>query len=369
MTDGTQTLDRRALNRALLARQHLLRRATLPAAEAIEALVGLQAQAPNAPYVGLWTRLTDFRQPHLAELYHTREVVRIALWRNTIHLVTGRDCRAMRPVMQAAMQRALNSTPFGRNLAGIDLAAVVTAGRTLVEERPRTFHELGLELAERWPERDPASLAHAIRTYVPLVQVPPRGIWGASGPAAHTSAESWLGAPLDTDPAPDRMLLRYLGAFGPATVRDAQKWCGLTRLGEVAKRLRPQLVTFRDEAGNELFDLPDAPRPGRDTPAPVRFLPEFDNTLLAHADRTRVLSEEARAAVFSVNGIILGTVLVDGFVRATWRIVRAARSATLVVAPLSRLSKKDTAALVREGNRLLAFAAGDADVRDVEVTG
>jgi hypothetical protein len=165
------------------------------------------------------------------------------------------------------------------------------------------------------------------------------------------------------------MLLRYLGAFGPATVRDAQKWCGLTRLGEVAKRLRQQLVTFRDEAGNELFDLPDAPRPDRDTPAPVRFLPEFDNTLLAHADRTRILSDEARAVVFSVNGIILGTVLVDGFVRATWRIVRTGDRAVLVVEPLTRLSKKDTAALVREGDRLLAFAAGDADVREIDIAG
>jgi Winged helix DNA-binding domain len=314
-------LDRRALNRALLARQHLLRRAELPVPAAVEGLVGLQAQAPDPPYVGLWTRLAGFRQDDLARLFETREVVRIALWRGTIHLVTARDCQALRPLVRPVMRRAFAATPFGRDLAGVDLAALATAGRALVEERPRTFQELGRDLSVRWPDRDPAALAQAIRAYVPLVQVPPRGIWGASGPAAHTSAESWLGTPLEPDPSPDRALLRYLAAFGPATVRDAQKWSGLTRLAEVARRLRPGLVTFRDEAGAELFDLPDAPRPDPDTPAPPRFLPEYDNVWLSHDDRTRVLPPgSGKPWDAYVKGDFFGPLLVDGFYRATWSV-------------------------------------------------
>jgi hypothetical protein len=362
-------LGRRALNRALLARQHLLCRAELPVVEAVEALVGLQSQAPDPPYVGLWTRLAGFRHEDLGALFPQREVVRIALWRNTIHLVSARDCRALRPVMQPVLERAFAASPYGKGLAGVDLPALVEAGRRLVDEQPLTFNDLGIRLAQRWPGRDPAALGHAVRAHVPLVQVPPRGIWGATGPAAHTSAEAWLGGSLDPAPDVERVLLRYLAAFGPASVADAQKWSGLTRLGTVARRLRDadRLVAFRADDGTELLDVPDAPRPDPDTPAPVRFLPEFDNVLIGYADRTRILSEPARRTVFTVNGLILGTVLVDGFVGATWRINRGKGGATLVVEPLARLSTNDRAAVGREGARLLDFVAPDADRHDIQI--
>lgn len=192
-------------------------------------------------------------------------------------------------------------------------------GRQLVEERPRTPKEIREALLTEWPDADPQSLGVAARCLLPLVQVTPRGVWGRSGQVALTTAEHWLGAPSQPAAAPDAAVLRYLGAFGPASVRDMQTWAGLTRLREVFERLRPRLVTFRDENGVELFDLPDAPRPDEDTPAPPRFLPEFDNVLLGHADRTRVIPPRYRGRNGNGNQSY-GTVLVDGFLAAVWRL-------------------------------------------------
>ena len=349
-------LGPRELNRATLERQMLLRRRKLSAAEAIEHLVGMQAQAPAPPYVGLWTRLEDFHPDDLARLILERRAVRIALMRNTVHLVSSRDCLALRRLMQPVFDRTLYSTRANRaNLEGVDIEALVAAGRALLEERPRTAKELGELLQERWPERDPASLARAIRHLVPLIQVPPRGLWGKSGPAAHTTAEAWLGRPLDPAPSLEETILRYLGAFGPATVKDVQTWSGLTRLGEVIERLRPHLRIFRDERGKELFDVPDAPMPDPDTPAPPRFLPEFDNLILSHADRTRVIAEEYRKAIASKNGMVPASVLVDGFVRGTWKTERSRGKATLEIKPFEPLTRENRHALVEEGERLIRF--------------
>jgi hypothetical protein len=249
----------------------------------------------------------------------------------------------------------------------VDIEALSAAGRALLEERPRTAKELGVLLRERWPGRDPASLARAVRHLVPLVQVPPRGVWGMSGPAAHTTAEAWLGRPLDPDPSLEGMVVRYLGAFGPAGVKDVQMWSGLTRLGEVVDRLRPRLSTFRDEHGRELFDLPDAPRPDPGTPAPPRFLPEFDNLILSHADRARVIADEHRKALASRNGMVPATFLVDGFVRGTWKTERTRGRATLVIEPFEALSGNDRDALAEEGERLLRFMAEPEGVETFEI--
>src|SRR5688572_4145999 len=282
----------------------LLRRRKVPALDAIEHLVGMQAQAPAPPYIGLWTRLEGFRPDELGRLILDRHAVRIALMRNTVHLVSVRDCLALRPLMQPVIQRTLYSTRANRaHLEGVDTGALVAAGRALLEEKPRTAKELGKLLQEQWPERDPTSLARAIRHLLPLIQVPPRGVWGKSGPAAHTTAEAWLGLPLDPSPSIEDIVLRYLRAFGPATVKDVQTWSGLTRLGEVVERLRPRLRTFSDERGKELFDVPDVSMPDPDIPAPPRFLPEFDNLILSHADRTRFIAEEYRKAFASRNGM------------------------------------------------------------------
>jgi hypothetical protein len=417
-------LSSRALNRALLDRQLLLRPAALPAAsadradrviEVIERLAGLQAQAPFPPYYGLWSRLDGFRPDDLAALITRRRAVRIALMRATIHLVSARDCLAMRPLIQPVLDRGLAAN-WGKQLPGLDRRALAAAGRALVEDRPMTFSELGAALSRRWPQYPPAALAQGVRSLVPLVQVPPRAIWGAAGQARHTSAEAWLGqrsAPVDPGlggaPAPDSvstadgaaagqestagpaieegpsagregavgagrpvsvhtldgLVLRYLAAFGPASVRDVQAWSGLTRLVEVTERLRPRLRGFRDENGIELFDLPDAPRPDPQTPVPARLVAEFDNLLLSHADRSRIIAAADRPRLATKNGIFPGTVLVDGFAAGTWRISRSARAATLTLEPFGKMPVKHREAVTREGSRLLAFAAPDVPVHDI----
>jgi len=358
-------LGRRALNRALLERQLLLNRWRLPAAEAIERLVGMQAQAPNAPYVGLWTRLEGFRHEELAQLITERRAVRAPLMRATVHLVGARDCLKLRPVVQPVLARNFAGSPFGQKIKGIDTAPIVAAGRALLEERPRTRAELGTLLGERWPGLDAATLAYTVSYLLPLVQVPPRGIWGMSAEATWTTAEAWLGRSLDPNSSPDEMVLRYLAAFGPASVMDVQLWSGLTRLREVVERLRPQLRVFHDEDGRELYDLPDAPRPDPDTPAPPRFLPEYDNVLLSHADRSRIIGENRHPPLPPGNGGALGTLLVDGFFRGTWKIQRQQGAAILAIELFEALPQHERTALADEGARLLSFAADDADTHDI----
>src|SRR6202022_1622019 len=236
-----RVLGQRALNRALLARQHLLRRRKASAADEIEHLVGMQAQVPNSPYVGLWTRLEGFQPHELADLINTRRAVRLGLMRNTIHLVTPRDALPQRPLYQSLFDRAWQTSHFGRNLVGIDIRAVIAKANALMEEKPRTFSELGTLLQLRWPDRDATSLAYAIRYLVPIVQVPPRGIWGKSAQPTWTSTDLWLGRPPKTKPSIDKLILRYLAAFGPASVADMSSWSGLTGLRAVVGRLRPKL--------------------------------------------------------------------------------------------------------------------------------
>jgi hypothetical protein len=360
----TDVLTPRALNRALLARQMLLRPAPLPAGpgragaviDMVEHLAGLQAQAPFPPYYGLWSRLAGFQPGDLAGLLVSRQVVRIALMRSTIHLVSARDCMRFRPLIQPVLDRSLPAI-FGKKFAGLDTGALAKAGRALVDAEPRTPSELGVLLAPDWPGHTPAALAQGIRTLVPLVQVPPRAVWGAAGQPRHTSAETWLGRSIDPNPSPEHLVTRYLAAFGPGTAADVQAWSGLTRMGEVVERLRPRLRTFRDERGRELFDLPDAPRPDPGTPAPVRLVAEFDNLVLSHADRTRVVSDENRQRLYTRNGIFPGTVLVDGFVGGAWRITRSRGSAVLTAEMFGPVPPVDRDAIAAEAERLLGFAA------------
>jgi Winged helix DNA-binding domain len=313
-------LGRRALNRALLARQLLLRRSSMAPEEAMEHLVGLQAQAPLAPYVGLWSRLDGFEPAALSALLDERRAVRTHAMRATIHLLTARDALRLRPLTQAVLTRAFGGTPFARGLRGLDLGAVAAAGRTLLDEAPRTRPELGRALAMRWPDRDPGDLSTAVTYLVPAVQVPPRGLWGRTGAPRWAAIEAWLGEPLPAAPPPDEAVLRYLAAFGPAAPADVRTWSGLTGLAQVMERLRPRLRRFRDEHGRELLDLPDAPRPDPDTPAPARLLPEFDNVLLSHAERSRINDLGHPIPPAPGNGAQMGTFLDDGFLRGTWRI-------------------------------------------------
>jgi hypothetical protein len=341
-------LTRRALNRATLARQHLLDRTTGPADRLIRHLGGLQAQAPLAPYVGLWTRLTGFRPDELVALLTDRRAVRASAMRGTVHLLAADDFLAFRPLVQIVLERGWRSQAFGKHLAGVDLEPLLARARELVEARPRTRAELGGLLHERWPDLDRDSLSYTVSYLEPLVQVPPRGLWGATGPAALTTSRSWLGRPLDPAPRIDDLVRRYLGAFGPATVMDVQAWSGLTRLREVLDRLRPGLLVLRGEDGAELFDLPDAPRPDEGTPAPPRFLPEYDNLLLSHADRSRVNPTNRRVPLPPGHGATSGTLLTDGEWTATWKLTKA----TVTITPFAPLDEPEVAA---EAESLLAF--------------
>ena len=360
---ASNVLSTRALNRATLERQMLLRRADVPVIEGIERLIGLQAQLPNPPYVGLWSRLAGFGKDDLTHLIEKRRVVRSTMMRATQHLVTARDYLQLRPVLQPMLDRSCRHT-HGRRTAGIDQQALLEAGRTILAEQPRTITELKAMLGARWPTHDPHALGLTVQLMLPLVHVPPRGTWGRGGAVPAVHAESWLKRPLSDDRAPEEMIVRYLGAFGPATVNDVQTWSGLTGLRAAVEGLRPQLRTFRDESGRELFDLPHAPRPDPDVSAPPRFLPEYDNLVLAYADRSRMMTGEERQAVWTKNGL-LAVALVDGRVAATWKISRARKSATLVVDPLKRIVKQDRAALAEEGDRLLAFSDPEATSRAV----
>ncbi len=364
-------LTRRELNRATLARQLLLERSNLPVLDVVEHLVGLQAQVPRDPYTALWSRLDGFRPDELSQLLLDRKVVRIAVMRSTIHLVSADDCLVLRPLVQPVLDGELSRHPeYGPALVGVDLGAVMDVARPLLATQPMTGAQLRTAMAERFPDPHPAALAYACRNRLAFVQVPPRGLWGRSGQVTSTTAEAWLGRPLDPAPSIDEAVMRYFAAFGPAAVADVTTWSRLRGLREVVDRLRPRLRTFRDERSRELFDLPEAPRPDADTPAPARFLPTYDNAVLSHADRSRLLSDDDRKRLGAGPGPVHGSVLYDGVGSATWHIDRdrAGGKATLVVDHVERLTKRATAALAAEGRRLLRFLAGDADTHDVRFT-
>ncbi|HWI74532.1 MAG TPA: winged helix DNA-binding domain-containing protein [Baekduia sp.] len=366
-SSSPDVLDRRALNRALLARQWLLADAAPPGAtalDAIEHLAGLQAQDVKAPYYQLWARLPGFDPEELSALLAERAAVRMAVMRGTLHLVSARDAAPLRALTQPVIERATEG-----NWAvpeHVDRAALAAAGRALVEAQPRTFAQLGALLSERWPDADPKALAQQIRALVPLVQVPPRGLWGRSGAAAHTSLEQWLGQAGEEAPI-DAHVLRYLAAFGPARPQDFQKWSGRPDAAEAFARLRPELVSFSGEDGRELLDLPGAPRPPGDTPVPPRLTGPFDNLVLSHADTSRVVPPDHKPLVMTQNGLFPGLVLIDGFVAGNWRIKATKKLATLTIASFSgqAYNKTDQAALAREGRRLLAFAAPGAAALEV----
>ncbi len=363
-TPRPATLSRRALNRAFLARQLLLERAPLPAHAVIEHLTGLQAQAPQAPYVGLWTRIRDFAPDDLSALLLDRSAVRLVLMRSTVHLVTADDCRWLRPTVQPSVDRAVGPRGW-RKLEGVEPAELAATGRAWLDEAPRSAAELNELLGERWPGLDRSLLGRALRAVVPMVQIPPRGVWGRSGQPVYATAETWLSGPPDPVADPELLVRRYLAAFGPASVADLQLWSGLTRLQQTVDVLRRELLVLSDDAGTELFDLPDAPRPEPDTPAPVRFLAEFDNAVLSHADRSRIIAPQDQQRIMTKNALILGTVLVDGFVRGSWRTEKSGRTTRLVVTPFAALSAREREEVEREGAALLDFLpprAGDRDV-------
>ncbi|HEU4522850.1 MAG TPA: winged helix DNA-binding domain-containing protein [Thermoanaerobaculia bacterium] len=340
-------MNRRALNRATLARQMLLARERVKPLAAIERLAGLQAQVPRPPFIALWSRLENFRREDLLRLIANRRVVRGPLMRATIHLVSRKDFIAWRRVVQPALSRSANSIARGHR----DFETLVNHARRHFDDAPCTFDDFRKSLQALELEGDIRQMAYAVRMHLPLVQVPGEAEWGYPANAAFAVAESWLGEPLSTSDHPHDLFLRYLAAFGPATVSDFQTWSGLPKPD--ISSLRSRLVTFADEKGRELFDLPKAPRPDEDTPAPVRFLPDYDNLLLAHSDRSRVIADEHRKRIVKANLIVLAVFLVDGVVAGTWRFEKKQRLPTLE--PFVKITKRVRDELMAEGERLAEF--------------
>ena len=321
----------------------------------------MQSQVPGAPYVGLWTRLLGFDPEELSALLTDRSVVRISAMRGTVHLLGADDALSFRPLCQVVNDRG----PYGKGayrkaLAGIDQAELVAVARKLLEQEPMSNAKLGAALREVFPGPDGSTLAWAVRdSPLALVQVPPRGLWGQSAQATSAPVEHWLGRPLDPSPSPDAMVLRYLAAFGPASVRDAQSWSGLTRLAEVFERLRPQLRTFLDaDSGRELFDLPDAPRPDQDIPAPVRFLPDYDNVVLGFADRSRIITQEDQIRLGKQNRYS-AAFLLDGRVRGEWTLKPAGPVPEITVTGFAALDESEQQAVHDEAVELLRFHRPD----------
>ncbi|NOK35976.1 winged helix DNA-binding domain-containing protein [Corallococcus exercitus] len=362
----SDVLSPQALNRATLARQLLLTREKMTVPRAIEHLVGLQAQLARPPYLALWSRLQGFQRDQLTKLALKRELARGTMMRGTLHLMTAKDYLRYRGLFMPLLAAAMRSVLKERATA-LDLPALLATAKPFLEEQPRTFEEVRAHLLTHHVGGDERAMGFATRMLLPLVQVPEEGLeWGWPGNAGFTLAESWLGEKLSTDEDASPLVLRYLAAFGPATVADMQAWSGIKPLKDAFEKVRGQLVEFRDEKKRVLFDLPKAPRPPEDTPAPVRFLPDFDNLILSHADRTRVVPEAHRALLSTKNLRVLNVFLVDGRTAGTWTTERKKGAATLVCNAFDPLKKPVRDALVQEGEDLLRFS--DPDAAKVAVT-
>ena len=361
MTDRILTL--RELNRATLARQMLLERATVSVPAAIERLAGLQAQLSSAPFIGLWTRLRDFRRQDLALLIENRTVVKATLMRATLHLFTAEDYVRFRATLQSMLSSAGGAIAKQRG-AELDLDRLLCAARRYIGDKPRTFTEISDMVAELMPDQDVGAMRYSVRTQIPLVQVPIAGGWSYSNKPEFTLAESWIGRPISTENNLRELVFRYLAAFGPASVTDMQTWSALPKLKDIFEKLRPDLQTYRHER-RELFDIPDLSLPESDTPASSRFLPEFDNLLLSHSNRTRVIADEHRSKVFLPGLRVAATVLVDGFVRGVWKTEKQKDGATLVIEPFEKLTKQDRASLMEEGQQLVRFVEDNAKSFDI----
>ncbi len=356
-------LTLRHLNRATLTRQMLLARKKASLASAVAQVVGVQAQAARPAFIGLWSRVQGAMREKIAALLHDRTLVRATMMRATLHLVTASDYVTFRSCLQADLDRGMKSI-LKQRLASIDVDRIVDLAREHFTT-PRTFDEMRRHLQTRYPSLDERAMGYAVRLTLPLVQVPTDDDWAYPAQASFMSAERWIGKVPTPSSGPDALVLRYLAAYGPASIADAQAWLGMRPLKPVFERLRPKLVSVRGPGWAELFDLTRAPMPNPDEPAPVRFLPEWDSLLIGRADE-RLIATAHRSSVFLPGLRVLPTFLVDGFVAGTWKVERTKAKAVLVLSPFIKILKPARAALEEEGEALLRFVEPDAKARDVQ---
>jgi hypothetical protein len=353
------TLSKRALNRATLARQMLLKREKAKPVAVVERLAGMQAQVPKPPFIGLWTRIENLKRDDVKRAVDKRELVRGTMMRATLHLMSRDDYIAFRAPLQPMLAKGMSAVLRGR--ADFDLDTVLRDARKFFDHQPRTFDELRKHLIQLHPNFDERAMGYGIRMHLPLLMVPDESTWSWPANSKFAIAETWLGEPIAADQKPHALVLRYLAAFGPASVADFQNWSGLASVRSVFDELRSKLVTFRDDRKRELFDLPKAPRPDESTEAPIRFLPEYDNILLGHDDRSRIVADEHRKRIFTANLRILSSFLVDGVVAGGWSIERKKKSATLKLEPFVKITKRVRDQLEEEGEALLRFCEPDAE--------
>ena len=360
-------LSPRVLNRTLLDRQFLLSRESRPALGVIERLVALQSQEPNWPYIGLWARSSSFRIDDLMWLLMTKQVVRAAALRRTQHLMASSDVLWLRPTIQPVLDRGAQSRYFTKETSGLDRDELASFGIGLLGRDTSSRRELARRLAERWPERNGRVLAAALELHVPLVHSPGTSAWGRWGSPTKVEvvrAETVIG-PLADSAQPELLIRRYLQGFGPATVLDFQIWSGLTKMEKVFESMRPNLRVYQTEDMGEVFDLPEATLADGNLPVPVRFLPGYDNVLLGHAVRTRIVSDEDRKQVMPGGALVRPTFLVDGFVAGIWSLERS----RLFVMPFRPLPDEARAEVATEAERLLEFVAPDAEVGEFSIAG
>jgi hypothetical protein len=342
------TLSLRVLNRALLQRQFLLARTGCTPLAVIRRLVAMQAQEPNWPFVGLWSRIRAFDHAGLTTLLADRRVVRSGLLRSTQHLAEADDFRRFRPLLQPVLDRTVSAAYFSRNNAGMDTAELVAAGLEFLGDQAMPRKELARRLVERYPGRDGRILAGEVEMRSALIHDPATAGWDAWGTRSSVSVTAvGVGEPATAQ----ELIRRYLAAFGPASVKDVQAWSGLTRLNEIVASMRGELRRYRDPHGTELVDLADAELPDADTPAPARLLPAFDNALLGHADRTRLISDDDRKRIMPGSAQVLPAFLVDGRVHGSWSL----SGGELRLTPFRPLPTEDRAAVEDEARRLLPF--------------
>ncbi len=366
---GGPVLSVRQLNRATLARQMLLARERLAAPRAIETLVAMQAQFPRPPFLGLWARVEGFERKGLTRPLLQRKVVRGTFLRGTLHVATAKDFVALRPAMQPVLDAGVR-TILRALRARVDPERLTARAREVLREGPQTFEQIRDRLKREMPGTNERALGFAVRMLLPLVQVPEGedAPWAFVGNPRFALAEDWLGKAVPTDgrEVPDALVLRYLAAYGPASVADLQAWCGIPKLREKVEALRDRLVAFRDERGRELFDVPGAPRPEAGVPAPVRLVADYDNLITTRADE-RFVAKAHRPMVFLPGLRIAATVLVDGFVAGTWRIDRKKNVATLTVGAFAPFPARVRREVAAEAEALLRFAEPEARAHEVRV--
>jgi hypothetical protein len=353
-----RVLTTRQLNRATLARQLLLERQELGIVEAVEHLLGLQAQVTEGPYQGLWSRLKGFRHEDLTKLIVDRALARATTMRGTLHLHSADDLIGIRALVQPFLNQVWNSN-FRKRFGGNDEKAALKAAIQLIDKEPMTAGALGKLLQEKFPSAEPLALTALLQTRETLIQIPPTRIWGSGHAPILTRIEHWLPPPYERPITREALVLRYLRAYGPASINDMQIWSRLTKLSTEFEALRDQLVTFTDETGRTLYDLPDAPRPDAGTPAPVRFLPLYDNAYLGYDDRRRMLSEHT-AEMTNMFQAFKPAVLIDGVIDAGWVITAKKGTAVIEVESYRKLLKRESAEIEREGLAFLRFMEPEA---------